>query len=628
MKKSRILSLLLVFVLTMSFVLSSCGSSTDSSESTSESASAESQATADADSDAAAAEKYLHTSKNGIETNDSGYMRTELTALELTKLMGNGINLGNTMEAYGHSTLGTDASVTSYETYWGQPVTTQEIVSGMKAAGFDTLRIPVAWTNMMDYESGDYTIDEAYLDRVEEIINYALNEDMYVIINDHWDGGWWGMFGSADEDTRNAAMEMYIAMWTQIAERYEEYSDYLIFESANEELGNRLNDTDVAADSGTLSTDECYEMTNLINQTFVDTIRATGGNNEYRFLLIAGYGTDIESTIDSRFEMPTDTATSKLLLSVHYYTPSNYCIFTSLSQWGTRRNFQEMNALLSYLTQFTDQGYGIVIGEYGVLEDADGNAKSGIIEYLSNFLDNCDLYNYCPVLWDCNWMYQRTTQTILVDEVADLYASRSYAAQSSMTDEEIQAAAQAEMDALLDAAPTSFSEDAVDISDASTAIAWIMYSSSDWSVTYSVGDSYDADSKTDGVVATDVEITGAGTYTVALDFSGTSGGYADGTVFSALAVGNGELLFADYVINITEILVNGEAISLVADPYTTSDDSKCTRVNLYNSWVSAIPDGIRTVDGNTSNVSPCIIDPDDLAGCITLEITFEYGPAE
>ena len=194
------------------------------------------------------------------------------------------------------------------------------MIQSMKDAGFDTLRIPVAWTNAMDFENGDYTIGEHYLDRVEEIINYALDAGMYVIVNDHWDGGWWGKFGSATQEIRDAAMEMYISMWTQIAERYKDYPEQLIFESANEELGDRLNDKDLCPDSGTLSKNECYEMTNKINQTFVDTIRSTGGNNKDRFLLIAGYNTDIVHTCDDRFVMPTDTAKNKLLISVHYYT--------------------------------------------------------------------------------------------------------------------------------------------------------------------------------------------------------------------------------------------------------------------------------------------------------------------
>ena len=371
--------------------------------------------------------KYQHTSANGIETWDSGYMRKDLTALELTELMGNGINLGNTMEAYGHRSLGTKADTSAYETLWEQPVTTQEIVTAMKAAGFDSLRIPVAWTNMMDYESGDFTIDEAYLNRVEEIINYALNADMYVIINDHWDGSWWGMFGSATQETREKAMEMYISMWTQIANRYKEYSDYLIFESANEELGDRLNDVDVAADSGTLSREECYEMTNKINQTFVDVVRGTGGNNEQRFLLIAGYGTDIQNTCDDAFKMPADTAKSKLLISVHYYTPWGYCGNTSLSQWGTQRNYQEQNTLLEKMTKFTEQGYGVVIGEYAVSLADDGSAKANTCDFFTNFLDNCDLYGYCPMLWDCSSLFIRRDLGFFDQEVADLFASRSRA---------------------------------------------------------------------------------------------------------------------------------------------------------------------------------------------------------
>ena len=93
-------------------------------------------------------------------------------------------------------------------------------------------------------KKGDYTINEAYLDRVEEIINYALDNDMYVIINDHWDGSWWGMFGSSEQSDVDKAFEMYKSMWTQIANRYKKYSDRLIFEGANEELGDRLNDTE------------------------------------------------------------------------------------------------------------------------------------------------------------------------------------------------------------------------------------------------------------------------------------------------------------------------------------------------------------------------------------------------
>lgn len=237
------------------------------------------------------------------------------TALEMTQMMGNGINLGNSMETNGRVTLGTSADVSAYETYWGQPVTTEPMIAGMKESGFDSIRIPIAWTNMMDYEEGDYTIKESLMARVQQLVDWSLENDMFVIINAHWDGGWWGKFGSATPATREEALKMYKAMWTQIATRFKDYDGRLIFEGANEELGDRLNDTDVCPDSGALSEDECYTTAHMINQTFVDLIRSTGGNNTWRFLLIAGYDTDIGKTCDERYIMPTDSAKDKLLMA-------------------------------------------------------------------------------------------------------------------------------------------------------------------------------------------------------------------------------------------------------------------------------------------------------------------------
>ncbi len=552
--------------------------------------------------------------------NGSAEGISDLTAIEVAHRMGNGINLGNTMEAYGRASYGVGADVSMYETSWGQPVTTQEMISAMKAAGFDSLRIPVAWTNAMNFESGDYTIGEDYLNRVEEIVNYALNEDMYVVINDHWDGGWWGMFGSANEETRKAAMDLYVSMWTQIAERFKDYSDLVIFESANEELGNRLNDIDIAADSGTLSQDECYEMTNIINQTFVDTIRATGGNNAGRFLLIAGYGTDIKSTCDARFVMPTDTVENKLLVSVHYYNPDGYCINTSLATWGSKQDYEEQNELLAMMTKFTNQGYGVIFGEYAVALNSDGTVKENACEYLENFVYNCEKYGYCPMLWDCSSLFSRRELKMIDDEIATMYLNHSYASHSEITqDEEMAAATTALDEAFANAVEGAGLEEG-------TAMAWIMYNSSDWSILYSVGDVYDPDSKTAGIVATDVEITGEGTYTVSLDFTGTDAGYANSVVFSALAIGNGETMFPGYVANITEIQINGEKYQMKGKPYTCSDDGICTRVNLYNGWVPAVPSEGRTVDGTLNYATPNLIDPNTLGNVETITVTFNYGP--
>ncbi len=547
----------------------------------------------------------------------------DLTALELSRLMGNGINLGNTMEAYGRPELGINADTSKYETFWGQPVTTEEMIAGMKSCGFDSIRIPVAWTNMMDYENGDYTIADAYLDRVDELITYAINNGMYVIINDHWDGSWWGMFGSATEETRETAFTMYTSMWTQLAERYHDYDESLIFESGNEELGNRLNDTDICKDSGSLSEDECYEMTNRINQTFVDTVRATGGNNADRFLLIAGYNTNIAKTCDDRFKMPKDTIPDKLLVSVHYYDPWNYCGTDSGTQWGTHGEYETQNADLKKMTKFTEQGYGVIIGEYGVLAKDDGTLKDSITAYTENLLDNCDRYNFVPMLWDTSTFFLRSELTFSDDDLLALYTSRSYAAQEKTSEEELAAAATERMDTALANAPEVF-DTSIDVSTLDGSIAWIMFNSRDWSVAYSSGDSYKPDDKAAGLVATDAVIDGAGTYTISLDFTGTDAGFAEGTAFSAIGISNAEVLYPGYMIDIKEIEVNGTPYELTGTPYTTSDNGICTRLNLYNEWVTDIPDTARIMGGNAADAAATVVDNETLGQIKTLKITFDF----
>lgn len=553
------------------------------------------------------------------ETDDS----ENLTALELSKLMGNGINLGNTMEAYGRPELGINADTSKYETFWGQPVTTEEMIAGMKNSGFDSIRIPVAWTNMMDYENGDYTIADAYLDRVDELITYAINNGMYVIINDHWDGSWWGMFGSATEETRETAFTMYTSMWTQLAERYHDYDESLIFESGNEELGNRLNDTDICKDSGSLSEDECYEMTNRINQTFVDTVRATGGNNADRFLLIAGYNTNIAKTCDDRFKMPKDTIPDKLLVSVHYYDPWNYCGTDSGTQWGTHGEYETQNADLKKMTKFTEQGYGVIIGEYGVLAKDDGTLKDSITAYTENLLDNCDRYNFVPMLWDTSTFFLRSELTFSDDDLLALYTSRSYAAQEKTSEEELAAAATERMDTALANAPEVF-DTSIDVSTLDGSIAWIMFNSRDWSVAYSSGDSYKPDDKAAGLVAADAVIDGAGTYTISLDFTGTDASFAEGTAFSAIGISNAEVLYPGYMIDIKEIEVNGTPYELTGTPYTTSDNGICTRLNLYNEWVTDIPDTARIMGGNAADAAATVVDNETLGQIKTLKITFDF----
>ena len=548
--------------------------------------------------------------------------KNELTALEVTKLMGNGINLGNTMEAYNHKAYLSGTDPTSFEGLWGMPRTTQEMIDGMKAAGFDTLRVPVAWTNGMNYESGDYTIDERLLARVEEIVNYALKADMYVIVNDHWDGDWWAMFGSASEDTSGKAMDIYTSMWTQVAGRFRDYPYKLVLESANEELGDGLNNKEYWEDSGALSADEVYDKIYEINSEFVKTVRASGGKNADRFLLIAGYNTDIDHTVDDRYKMPEDTAENKLIISVHYYSPWDYCGTKAVDQWGSPLQYKEQNEMLAKLTKFTEKGYGVIIGEYGVLTDGMPTPKPDTDIYFTNFLNNCDLYNYCPLLWDCNGLYRRREGKIYDETVAKLFLDRSFSAQSSLTDEQIKENAEKGMADALEAAEARMSDEGGIPAADDTAVAWIMYQSGDYSVSYSVGDIYDPTNKTVGVKATNALITGDGEYTVKLDMTDVGGG--KGVNFSALGIYNGETLFPDHVIAIKSFRVNGEETVLDGKEYTCSDDGKCTRVNLYNQWVTKAPDDPRMADGTADEASAQIWKPGKNEKIYTVEMTFTF----
>ncbi len=559
------------------------------------------------------------TGTDGAEVN----YPLDLTAVEATVHMGNGINLGNTMEAYGHSSYGTDAATSVYETSWGQPVTTEDMIKGMKAAGFDTIRIPIAWTNMMNYESGDYTINQKYLDRVGEIVTWAIDAEMFVIINDHWDGGWWGMFGSSTQETKDEAMKMYKSMWTQIGTYFKDYSGYLIFESANEELGDRLNDKDICSDSGSLSEDACYETTNKINQAFVDTIRSTGGVNAERFLLIAGYNTNIDATRDSRFVMPTDTAENKLMVSVHYYDPWSYCGSDKQADWGIKSEYNSLKRALSSLSTFVDAGYGVIIGEYGALPTSDGEMKTNALAFTSAFLDICTAYDLCPVLWDRGDFYSKKEYKITDEGLAGLFASNNYAKESESSREELKDAAN---DRVNEAVKNAASERELVIDtekiQAEGSHAWIMWSG--FKATYSVGDTYTPGSETGGVVATDVKITGEGTYTVALDFSGAEGGYDTGFSFSAVGLSNGEILYPGYYMVIKEVLINGEPYTLTGEPYTTADDKICTRVNLYNQWVKEVPAEGRTIDGTPKDASPTVVDPAAFSQITSIQVTFEF----
>ena len=316
------------------------------------------------------------------------------TTQEIVTDMGLGINLGNTLESCGSWISGTN--VTSYETAWGSPVITQDMIKGYKAAGFDTLRVPVAWSNLM---TGNYDISPELMDRVEEIVGWAIDADMYVILNIHWDGGWWEKFPT-DKDE---CMYKYERVWTQICERFSKYSEKLVFESLNEEGGwdslwNRYS-------GSTEGKKESFDLLNEINQKFVDIVRKSKGNNKKRHLLIAGYNTDIALTCDELYKMPDDPQ-KRCAVSVHYYTPSTFAILEKDADWGKNRKTWGTDADLKELERnmdmmkehFVDKGIPVIIGEYGC--PVKNKEQESIQKYLTSVAKAAWERNMCPVLWD------------------------------------------------------------------------------------------------------------------------------------------------------------------------------------------------------------------------------------
>ena len=553
-----------------------------------------------------------------------------LTSTEMARLLGSGINLGNTLEACDATRGSFSTDPLAYERLWGQPETTADMLRGMRAAGFRAVRIPVAWmTNGTRLSDGDgiAVISEAWMDRVQAVVDMALDAGLYVILNDHWDGGWYGMFGSESEETRALAMSAYRSMWRQIALRFRDYDERLILEGANEELGARFDeDSALYCHDSTvtlLSADERYALTNAVNQAFVDTVRASGGSNSDRFLLIPGYGTDIAMTCDSRFTMPQDTASDRLLLSVHYYTPWSYCgaaDAAGAAPWGTAADYRAMRDDLSRLSRFTESGVGIVIGEYGALPGPDNILKDNTIAYHTAFLNLCGGYGYACCLWDTGSYYDKHQAVLRDDDLAALYAGLT----DGFSDP---AACLTAFSTDMEAAPERFG---TGNADDTVCMAWIMWSGGGWALTYSVGDSYRPDSASPGILAQDAVITGPGTYTVSLDFTGTAAGCSSGAEFAAIGISRGETQYPGYVIDIVSCSINGQPAQLNGLPYTASDDGQCTRVNLYNVWISAVPGNARMARGDILQATAM---PLDLTAQIcprieSIAVTFTYGPAE
>lgn len=355
------------------------------------------------------------TESNPNEEESDG-MRN-ITTMELVRDMGIGINLGNTFESCGDwiAQWG-DGSVQSYETAWGSPMITQEMIQGYADAGFRVLRIPVAWSNLM---GEDYTISEAYLAAVKEVVDWTLEAGMYAIINIHHDNGWMANFPTDTEE----CMYHYSRIWEQVSDAFSEYGDYLMFESLNEE--GSWNDVWNQYGGSADGKEKVFSLLNEINQTFVDTVRASEGNNPERHLLIAGYATSIELTGDELYHMPVDPA-GRCAVSVHYYTPSTFAILEEdadwgkcRSTWGTEADFKELEKYMDMLkTNFIDKGIPVIMGEYGCPKK--NKEEESVRLFLTSVCKAAYDRGACPILWDVTGLHYdrdscKMTDTLLRD---------------------------------------------------------------------------------------------------------------------------------------------------------------------------------------------------------------------
>lgn len=339
--------------------------------------------------------------------------------------MGAGWNLGNQLEA-------SNSGVPS-ETAWGNPVITEELIKTVKAQGFKTVRIPVSYLLKIG-NAPDYKIEDAWLKRVKEVTDYVINNDMYAVINIHGDGYYtvnqsW-LLCAEDEEKQKEIREKYKAVWRQIAELFKDYDEHLIFESMNEEFDNTYDSVNPVY----------YENINVYYQIFVDTVRATGSKNSDRWLLVPGWNTNIDATVTDAFRLPTDSASNKLMVSVHYYDPYNFALNESSTtyKWGNdapkgkktnwgHEDYVEQQFQKLYDT-FTSKGIPVIIGEFGAIDKR--WSDPGSMEYRRYFFEyvakSAVNHGCVPVYWDNGYdgkngfaLFDRKNKSVLYPELVE-----------------------------------------------------------------------------------------------------------------------------------------------------------------------------------------------------------------
>ncbi|WP_120257671.1 glycoside hydrolase family 5 protein [Sphingobacterium detergens] len=334
-------------------------------------------------------------------------IRENFSTNQLVDEMGLGINLGNALDATGDWI--NPSSISNYETAWGSPLITKEMIEGYAKAGYSSLRIPVTWSNMMN-NAENYRIHPDLLNRVEEILNWTLDCGMVAIINVHHENEW---VKKVPKDSE--AKKKFTSIWEQLCNRFEKYGDHLLFEPMNE-IG--YDEIWTPWKGGQTEKARAFGYVNELNQLFVDIVRKSGGNNAKRHLLVEIYNTGLEHAFDPLTKIPDDPA-KHLALTVHYYTPPLFAILgngedagwgVGVPSWGTAQEFKELNDNMELLKKnCVDKGIPVVIGEYAC---SSKNRTQEVVR-LFNVSVTEAIYSrgMCPMLWDVQGagQYERTT---------------------------------------------------------------------------------------------------------------------------------------------------------------------------------------------------------------------------
>lgn len=312
-----------------------------------------------------------------------------LSGEELTQDMGAGWNLGNTMDGHTGFTPG--------ETVWQPYRTTKKLIQSVHDMGFNTVRIPVTWGTMIDDENG-YAINEKWMSRVQDIVDYCVSMDMYAIVNIHHDGAEQTGWLRIATDDQAGLEEKFAAVWKNIATTFKDYDEHLILESMNEVQG--VNMTVVEENAVIMK----------LNQIFVDTVRGTGSNNEQRFLMVPGKYNYIDSVCNEKnqFSLPEDSVENRLMVSVHDYSPWTFCgtentHTTSCNDRTIANNDKELKPLYD---TYTSKGIPVVVGEYGCINKNNTQERAFYLEAMNRIFRK---YKLVGVYWDQGW-YDRSQE--------------------------------------------------------------------------------------------------------------------------------------------------------------------------------------------------------------------------